>query len=72
VNRDFAAIATPTQPLPWDFNGDGQVNKSDLGLLNAAILAHSTSPIYDLNNDGKVDASDARWLTLHFTNPGGN
>ncbi len=70
-NRDFAVIPTPTTPLPWDFNGDGAVNTTDLTVLQKAISTHSTNPIYDLNGDGKVDASDARWLSLHFTNVGG-
>ncbi len=70
-DRDFAVIATPTAPLAWDFDGNGTVNTADLALLTAAIKAHSTSPVYDLTGDGKVDASDTRWLTLHFTNTGG-
>lgn len=70
-NRDFAVIQTPTAPLPWDFDGNGVVNMADYNTLNAAIRAHSTNPIYDLNGDGKVDASDARWLSQHFTNVGG-
>lgn len=71
VNRDFAVIPTPTQPLPWDFDGNGVVNTADMNLLNAAIRAHSANPIYDLTGDGKVDSSDVRWLSLHFTNIGG-
>ena len=70
-NRDFAIILTPAVPLPWDFDGNGIVNTTDLNLLNAAIRAHSTNPIYDLTGDSKVDSSDARWLSLHFTNVGG-
>ena len=70
-NRDFAVIPTPTQVLPWDFDGNGIINAADLTLLNAAIRAHSTNPAYDLTGDGKADASDARWLSLHFTNVGG-
>jgi hypothetical protein len=70
-DRDFAVIPKPSATLPWDFDGNGVVNTTDLTTLNNAIRAHSTSSVYDLNNDGKVDASDARWLTQHFTNPGG-
>lgn len=70
-NRDFAVIPTPTATLPWDLNGDGVVNTADLALLNTQISKHSTNPAYDLTGDGKVDVSDARWLSLHFTNVGG-
>jgi hypothetical protein len=70
-NRNFAAISTPTAPLPWDLNGDGVVNTADLVLLNSAIRARSSNPIYDLTGDGVVNASDTRWLTLHYTNVGG-
>jgi hypothetical protein len=70
-NRDFAVVPTPTAPLPWDFDGNGDVNTADLLTLNKAILAHSTNSIYDLNNDGKVDSGDAQWLKLHYTHVGG-
>jgi hypothetical protein len=70
-NRNFAVIATPTAPLPWDFNGDGVVNTADATILSRAIATHSTNPIYDLTGDGKVNASDLKWLMLHYTNVGG-
>jgi hypothetical protein len=71
-DRNFAAIATPTAPLPWDFNGDGKVSTADATVLNNAIKAHSTNTVYDLNGDGQVNAADLRWLALHYTNVGGN
>jgi hypothetical protein len=70
-NRNFAVIPTPTATLPWDLNGDGVVNSADLAVLNGAIRARSTNPIYDLTGDGVVNAADTRWLTLHYTNVGG-
>jgi len=70
-NRDFAVIPTPTASLPWDFDGNGVVNTADMTTLNKAVLTHSTDSVYDLTGDGKVDASDVRWLTLHYTNVGG-
>jgi hypothetical protein len=35
------------------------------------VRGRSKDPLYDLNSDGKVDIADARFLVLHFTNPGG-
>lgn len=54
-------------PLTGDLNNDGFRNAADLALLQPAIRARSTNPIYDLNGDGRVDIADARWLTLHYT-----
>jgi hypothetical protein len=70
-NRNFAVIATPSTPLPWDLNGDGVVNTADATLLSKAIATHSTNPAYDLTGDGVVNASDLKWLMLHYTNVGG-
>lgn len=42
-----------------------------LALLMDAVRARSTNPAYDLNGDHRVDVADARYLALHFTNPGG-
>jgi hypothetical protein len=55
-----------------DVNHDGCVDRSDLALLMAKIQAHSSDLTYDLNIDGKIDIADARFLVLHFTNPGGS
>ena len=70
--RNYAVINTPSAKLPWDFNQNGSVTNADLTLLMTAIRAGSKSSTYDLNGDGRVDAADARWLTQHFTNVGGN
>jgi len=53
--------------LVGDFSLDGKVDASDLAVLQAKILAHTTDLTYDLNGDGKVDVADARWLVLHYT-----
>jgi hypothetical protein len=70
-DRDFAVILTPTAPLPWDFNGDGEVTTADATILSKAIATHSANPIYDLTGDGSVNSADLRWLTLHYTKVGG-
>ena len=42
--------------IPGDFNNDGLVNGSDLGLLLSAF--GSSDPVYDLNEDGSVNGGD--------------
>jgi hypothetical protein len=68
--RDFG-VGLPCQGQVGDLNGDCCVDLTDLNLLLAKIRARSTDLTYDLNGDGKVDIADARFLVLHFTNPGG-
>ena len=48
--------------VPGDFNGDEQVDASDIDLLFAAIAASETDPRYDLNSDGQLDDEDATYL----------
>jgi hypothetical protein len=54
-----------------DMNFDGCVDRADLTLLVDGIRRHVTLPAYDLNADGNVNIADARFLVLHFSNPGG-
>jgi hypothetical protein len=65
--QDFACAPA----LPGDFYTDGCIDRTDLSVLMDQIRAHSHNLAYDLNGDGKVDVADARFLVLHFTNPGG-
>ena len=60
-------IESPGEFLPEDFNQDGMVNGSDLGLLFAAWGECNGCP-EDLNGDGLVDGSD---LGLVFAAWGG-
>lgn len=70
--RDYAVINTPTAPVPWAIAGvAGHVGTADM-LLLSKNLGSTNLAKYDLNGDGKVDASDVRWLTSHYTNPGGH
>jgi hypothetical protein len=62
---------TPFTGSACDLDFNGSVDRTDLAILMNQIRAHSTNLAYDLNGDGKVDIADARWLALHFTNPGG-
>jgi Big-like domain-containing protein len=54
-----------------DLNDDSCVDHNNLTILQGQVRVRSTNLKYDLNGDGRVDIADARWLTLHFTNPGG-
>ena len=54
VYSDVIGNACP-QPNPADFNGDGEVNGLDMGLLLANWAGTGTG---DLNNDGVVNGAD--------------
>ena len=46
-----------------DFNGDGQLNDSDITSLNAAIRDGGNDAAFDLNGDQRVDADDrTEWV----------
>jgi len=69
--RNFAVINTPSAAVPWAFAGvAGHVGTADMAILSKNLGSTNLAK-YDLNGDGKVDASDVRWLTSHYTNPGG-
>jgi hypothetical protein len=55
--------------LRGDLNSDGCVDRADLAILMGRLRWNDLT--YDLNGDGKLDIADARYLVLHFTNPGG-
>ncbi len=46
-----------------DFNGDGQLDATDLELLSTKILGQANDTAYDVNADSKVDLSDRlQWV----------
>jgi hypothetical protein len=58
--RPYVVRFNPAFP---DFNGDGNVNSADYGMLLAEIRKTAPrNPAYDLNQDGKVDLLDARFF----------
>ncbi len=60
----------PRQKLtPWDVNGDGLVDVSDLVLVGRRLgetIKEPTSPNPDVNGDGIVDISDLVLIGKHF------
>lgn len=52
-----------------DLNSDGIVDKADLELLLAAVIARKTpfNTLYDLNEDGKLDVADTRKLVTVYS-----
>jgi hypothetical protein len=73
-----AETATVTVPkrnpfATGDLDGDGDVDRNDLGILLSALnkpAAGSNDP-RDFDGDGKITVLDARILTTLFTRPGG-
>lgn len=49
-----------------DFNGDGFVGQSDLGILLADFGGPPSNPCVDANGNGVVDQSDLGVLLAHF------
>ena len=71
VSRVKARLIVDVEFPVGDVNHDGCVDRSDLNLLLEKIRGHSNDLGYDMNGDGTVDISDARFVALHFSNPGG-
>ena len=44
--------------LPYDLNGDSELNALDLSLLVTSLLTGSTKAEYDVNGDGFVNILD--------------
>jgi hypothetical protein len=65
------AVTVPTS-IAGDLNGDGQVDKSDLNIIMAALntSANGLNDARDLNHDGLINALDARILVTLCTHPG--
>lgn len=53
---------------PFDFDGDGDVDRDDVTLLDGALGARPGSPRWnrrmDLNHDGVIDQADRDWMAL--------
>jgi hypothetical protein len=65
-------VVTVPKSIPGDLNGDGQVDKSDLNIIMAALntTANGPSDARDLNHDGVINALDARILVTLCTHAG--
>ena len=53
-------------PSPYDVNGDGEVNVSDVAAIINVILGTETSAKSDINGDGIVNVSDIAALITHL------
>ncbi|MBR1733273.1 MAG: choice-of-anchor J domain-containing protein [Alloprevotella sp.] len=59
---EIALILVDGGNSPYDLNGDGSVDVSDVTLLVSVVLEEGNDSKYDLNNDGSVDVSDVTLL----------
>ena len=57
VNKAITVISTDGS-IREDLNGDGLVNRQDVALMVAQILARTNNPAFDLNNDNQVNVID--------------
>ena len=65
----WPVLAEGVRENPWDVNGDGQVDISDLVLVGryfGEIIQEPIWPNPDINGDGVVDVSDLVLVGLHF------
>ena len=68
--RSYKSVLVEMEPLLGDFNGDGQVCRTDLNiLLQYRNQPASEFPEGDLDGDGRITILDARNLVLICTNP---
>lgn len=69
----FRLVIAPADPMRGDLDGDNDVDRNDLALLNAKRNRPATGPNdpMDLDRDGKITILDARILATLFTRPGG-
>ena len=60
------------EPLLCDANGDGFVDRTDVGAIFAARGSPATGPddVRDANGDGLITINDGRLCVLQCTNPG--
>ena len=58
-------IPEPSNVIPGDLNGDGEVDGADVGLLLA--LFGSDDPLADLNGDGIVDGADVGLMLANWS-----
>ena len=83
INWAPTAVTGAIQPV-WTLRLDRpQKSRWVILILTAVLIARYSPPpyghsstrsptaFYDLNRDGNVDIADARFLALHFNNPGG-
>ena len=61
----FGSITVESPAVPGDFNGDGQVDGADLGLLLAAFGTENED--FNLNSDPIVDGADLGLFLALFT-----
>ena len=66
-NVNFAITNVPN--VAGDFNGDGNLDCTDVDVLTLAISTSSSDPQYDVNGDGQINVADLNYwiLTLKQT-----
>ncbi len=61
ATRTFTIVVP--QAAPGDFDGDGDLDISDVDALSAAIATHSTDLLFDVTGDGQVTFADLQhWI----------
>ena len=68
-DRDSVTVqvgsAAPPPPVPGDIDGDGQVTRADLEVLQSYLRQPASAcPPCDLNGNGVIDVGDMRMLWL--------
>ena len=70
----FAPSSNPSEPLPGDANGDGEVNAQDIVDIINHMLGMPTSTgtfneeAADVNEDGTINAADIVWIANAIMN----
>lgn len=67
----FRVLRVPSRPrCPWDLNGDGLINLSDLAILLAAFGTIPGDPFYnpaaDIDGNNRIDLADLAALLARF------
>ena len=72
TEKTWAFTVRNSEAKPWDVNGDGVVDISDLLHVGKAFGTSGEEPPADVNTDGVVNISDLVMVGVHFgetTNP---
>ena len=63
LGRSIATEVHPLYLMPWDLNGDGQVNLFDIATIRNEWEQIGKNLVADLNQDGQIDNFDYHILT---------